>query len=478
MIAHWRGVSDIIPMKLTPKFLGELERIVGAENLLTDPADLEKYSRDETPELSALPDAAVVCETAEQVERVVKLCYEHDVPITPRGAGTGVAGGAVPVAGGIVLSVERMNKILEIDRENLVAVAQPGTITGNLQRAVEAEGLYYPPDPASVDSCSIGGNVATGAGGMRAFKYGTTKKFVQGVEVVLPGGFRARFGGKMIKDVAGYDLLGILVGSEGTLGIFTEVMVRLLPKPAYSVDLLAGFETPAQCAAAALSIVPETGIMPAAMEFIEGEIIQMISEVLEREIPLADSGAQLIVSVDGFDEAEVERQYFAVGEHLLARGARDVLVARTRTHSELLWRSRRSIREAIRHRSPDIVAEDLAVPPSRVVDLLDGVKRIGEKFGAQIVGFGHIGDGNLHIDLMRNRMEQEQWERAKRQIVPELFKLAVSLDGTITGEHGIGYVKRAFLPLMRPAPVIETMRQIKKSWDPKNLMNPEKIFEG
>ena len=463
-------------MELSAKFLSALEKVVGPDNLLTDPEQMEKYSRDETPELSAFPDAVVLCQNAEQVAKVVEICYEHDVPITPRGAGTGVAGGAVPVAGGIVLSVERMNKILEIDRKNLVAVAQPGVITGELQRAVESEGLYYPPDPASVDSCSIGGNVATSAGGMRAFKYGTTKKFVQGVEAVLPGGAKIRFGGRMIKDVAGYDLLGILVGSEGTLGIFTEITVKLLPKPAYSVDLLAGFETPARCADAALSIVPETGIMPAALEFVEGEIIEMISETLERPLPMPDAGAHLIVSVDGFDEAEVERQYFAVGEHLLQKGAMDVLVARTRFHSELLWKSRRSIREAIRHRSPDIVAEDLAVPPSRVVELLEGVKKIGEKYGAQIVGFGHIGDGNLHIDLMRNQMEQPQWERAKRQIIPELFKLAISLGGTITGEHGIGCIKREYLPLMRTPPIIEAMKNIKKSWDPKNLMNPHKVF--
>jgi len=463
-------------MELSAKFLSALEKVVGPDNLLTDPEQMEKYSRDETPELSALPDAVVLCQNAEQVAKVVEICYEHDVPITPRGAGTGVAGGAVPVAGGIVLSVERMNKILEIDRKNLVAVAQPGVITGELQRAVESEGLYYPPDPASVDSCSIGGNVATSAGGMRAFKYGTTKKFVQGVEAVLPGGAKIRFGGRMIKDVAGYDLLGILVGSEGTLGIFTEITVKLLPKPAYSVDLLAGFETPDRCADAALSIVPETGIMPAALEFVEGEIIEMISETLERPLPMPDAGAHLIVSVDGFDEAEVERQYFAVGEHLLQKGAMDVLVARTRFHSELLWKSRRSIREAIRHRSPDIVAEDLAVPPSRVVELLEGVKKIGEKYGAQIVGFGHIGDGNLHIDLMRNQMEQPQWERAKRQIIPELFKLAISLGGTITGEHGIGCIKREYLPLMRTPPIIEAMKNIKKSWDPKNLMNPHKVF--
>ena len=462
--------------KLPKKFIDSISHIVSADSTIYDDDALEKYGCDETPELFALPDAVIIPENSAQVEKIVRLCYKYNISITPRGAGTGVAGGAVPVAGGIVLSLERLNQIIDIDRKNLIAVVQPGVITGNIQRAVAAENLYYPPDPASVDSCSIGGNVATCAGGMRAFKYGVTKKFVQGLEVIMPPGEKVKLGGKMIKDVSGYDLIGILTGSEGTLGIFTEIMLRLVPLPKYSVDLLAGFESVADCAKAALSIVSETGIQPAAMEFIEDEIVEIEEIFLERKMPLSGAKAQLIVSVDGFDEQTVENEYMRVGEHLFAKKATDVLVANNRFNSELLWEARRSIRDALRHRSPDIAAEDLAVPPTNTPDLLAGVKRIGERYNAKIVGFGHIGDGNLHIDLLRDDMSDEQWRLTKEKIVPELLKLAVKLDGTITGEHGIGYIKRKYLHLGRNNFIIDRMQAIKSSIDPMNLMNPQKIF--
>ncbi len=463
-------------MNLPQKFIDKILQVVDSDSFFLDDEILERYSRDETPELFALPDAVVIPENSAQVEKIVRLCYEYKIPITPRGAGTGVAGGSVPVAGGIVMSLEKLNRIIDIDRENLVAIVQPGVITGNVRRAVAEENLYYPPDPASVDSCSLGGNVATSAGGMTAFKYGTTKKFIQGVEIVFPPGKKVKLGGKMIKDVAGYDLLGILCGSEGTLGIFTEIMVRLVPLPKISVDLLAGFDSVDDAIRTGLSIVPETGMQPAAMEFIEREIVEIEEKFLERKMPLSNADAQLIVSVDGFDESTVEKQYFRIGEHLLSKGAMDVLVAKNRFNSELLWKARRSIREALRHRSPDIVAEDLAVPPSRTPELLLGAKKIGEKYNATIVGFGHIGDGNLHIDLLRDDMPDKQWTMVKDKIIPELLELAVELDGTITGEHGIGYIKRKYLHIGHNDFILNKMHSIKSSIDPMNLMNPQKIF--
>ncbi len=456
------------------RLISALVRAVGEENVITDPEKLEAYSRDESPELSAMPDLVVTPTSSGQVEAAVRACYEHFVPITPRGAGTGVAGGAVPVRGGLVLSLEKMKGIVEIDRKNLLARALPGTITANLQDAVEREGLYYPPDPASVDSCSIGGNAATNAGGMRAFKYGTTKKFVQGLEVVVPPGRLLRLGGKMIKDVAGYDILSLFVGSEGTLGIITEVMVRLLPKPAAVVDLLAGFSSVGDAAEAALSIVSATGVMPAAMELVESEVVDIVEKFSGKRLPLSGTN-QLIVSIDG-DVEQVDDDFVKVGEHLLSCGAKDVLVANMRTNREFLWKARRGIREALRSRSPDIVAEDVAVPPTQVPKLIDGIKRIAHESGTCIVAFGHVGDGNIHVDLLRDQMDRAQWEEAKRTIVPKILRLAVELGGTITGEHGIGYLKREYIHLCRSRYALEKMKALKDAIDPAGLMNPDKVF--
>ena len=458
------------------KFITSLLRLLGEDSVITDAERLETYSKDETPELSALPDVVAIPKNNNEIEKIVQLCYQYCIPITPRGAGTGVVGGAIPVAGGLVISLEKLNNLIEIDRENLVAIVQPGMITGNLQKAVEAEGLYYPPDPASVDSCSIGGNVATSAGGMRAFKYGTTKKFVQSLELVLPPGKLVRLGGKMIKDVAGYDMLSLIVGSEGTLGIITEVMVRLLPKPTIAFDLLAGFASLKQAADAMLSIVPETKVMPSAMEFIEGEVAFMVEDFLEKKIPFSNASAITIVSIDGNDSEQVEKDLFKIGEHLLSKGAIDVLTATNRITSDYMWEVRRCSREAIRHCSPDISAQDVAVPPIKVPELLEGIKFIGKKHNARIVGFGHIGDGNMHIDLLREKMNADEWAIAKEKIVPEILMLAVNLSGTITGEHGIGYTKRKYLSLGGKNFVIEKMKAIKDAIDPQGLMNPKKIF--
>ena len=462
--------------KITSDFVYRLREIVGDERVLDDPDTIERYSCDETPELYSMPDLVVLPETSDEVAEVVKLCYENEVPITPRGAGTGVAGGAVPILGGVVVSLEKMKDIIEVDEKNLIARVQPGIITGEFQRKIESIGLYYPPDPASVDSCSLGGNVATSAGGMKAFKYGTTKNFVYGLEVVLPEGEKVRLGGKMIKDVAGYDLKSLIIGSEGTLGIITEVMVKLVPKPSFSAELLAGFESSSAAISAALRIIPKTGVYPAAMEFMEGEIVKLVEVLLEHELPMSDCAAQIIVALESFDETRLERELEVVGEHLLEEGAVDVLVAMTRPESERLWKARRSIRDAIRHRSKDIAAEDVAVPPTRIPELLEGVKKIGEKHGATILGFGHLGDGNMHIDLLRDSMEDDVWAAAKDEIVPEILGLAVKLGGTITGEHGIGYVKRKYLRMFYESPFVNTIATIKKAIDPKGLMNPEKII--
>lgn len=463
-------------MKIPNEFLDKLLSVIDSDCVLLDAESLEPYSHDETPDLQAYPDIVVKPENNEQVEKIVRLCYEYNIPITPRGAGTGVAGGSVPVVGGLVLSMERIDKIIDIDKGNMVAIVQPGLITGNLRGEVEKMDLYYPPDPASVDSCSIGGNVATCAGGMRAYKYGTTGKFVQGVKAILPPGNPISLGGRMIKDVAGYNLSSLLVGSEGTLGILTELTLRLVAKPTFSVDLLAGFESFEQGADALLTILPETGIHPAAMEFMEGEIVPLVEAILEEELPFHTAAVQTIVSFEGFSEEQTDNAMEVVGEHLLNKGAIDVLVAINRQESERLWRARRNIRDALRHRSPSIMAEDVAVPPTKVPELMVGMKKIGESNNATILGFGHIGDGNVHVDLLRDDMSDSEWENAKEIIVPKMLGLAVELGGTITGEHGIGFIKRKYLKMFYQDNFVSSIASIKKALDPRGLMNPQKVI--
>jgi len=463
-------------VKIPNEFLDKLSAVIDSNNIILDTKSIEPYSHDETPDLQAYPDIVVKPENKEQVEKIVRLCYEYNIPITPRGAGTGVAGGSVPVVGGLVLSMERIDKIIDIDKGNMVAIVQPGLITGNLRSEVEKMDLYYPPDPASVDSCSIGGNVATCAGGMRAYKYGTTGKFVQGIKAILPPGNPISLGGRMIKDVAGYNLPSLLVGSEGTLGILTELTLRLVAKPTFSVDLLAGFESFEQGADALLTILPETGIHPAAMEFMEGEIVPLVEAILEEELPFHTAAVQTIVSFEGFSEEQTDNAMEVVGEHLLNKGAIDVLVAINRQESERLWRARRNIRDAIRHRSPSIMAEDVAVPPTKVPELMVRMKKIGEINKATILGFGHIGDGNVHVDLLRDDMNDSEWENAKEIIVPKMLGLAVELGGTITGEHGIGFIKRKYLKMFYQDNFVSSIASIKKALDPRGLMNPQKVI--
>ncbi|MCD6418532.1 FAD-binding protein [bacterium] len=461
---------------ISERVITSLRKILGEDSFIISPDDMEKYSCDETPEISAFPDAVALPKNPSQVEKIVSLCYEFSVPITPRGAGTGVVGGALPVGGGIVLSLERMDKIVDVDRKNLVAVVQPGVITGEIQRTVEAEGLFYPPDPASVDSCSIGGNVATCAGGMKAFKYGVTRNFVLGLDVVFPPGVSVKLRGKMIKNVAGYDLMNLFIGSEGTLGIATEITLRLFPKPKFSFDLLAGFSSVYDAVRSTLSIIPKTRVMPAAMEFMQGEIAPMVSRYLGRKVPFVDAGAQILVSLEGSDRKKLEEELMMVGEHLLDAGAIDVLAATSKFDSEKLWKARRSIRDAIRDISPDISAQDVSVPPSKIPELMQKIAKISDEENVKIVGFGHLGDGNMHIDLLREDMEDDIWCTKKEKTELKILSAAVELGGSITGEHGIGFIKRKYLDMAIGGENIRIMRAVKDAIDPKGLMNPHKIF--
>jgi glycolate oxidase len=462
--------------KLDASLLSRLASIVGEENLLTDSEALEPYSHDEVAELRHAPEAVARAGTGEEVARVLSLAQEHRFPVTPRGAGQGLSGGAVPVLGGLVLSLERMNRVLEIDTENLMVTAEPGVITGNLHREVEEQGLFYPPDPASLDSCSIGGNVAENAGGPRAIKYGVTKDYVCGLEVVLPDGQIARMGGKVVKNVTGYNLIQLVVGSEGTLGVVTRVVLRLLPKPRERVDMLVPFAS-FEAAGRTVSEIIRARIVPVALEFMERDSLLAVEKLREKEVPFRDAAAHLLITLDGNDRGRIEADYEAIGEICLANGAIDVLVADTPQVRDRLWENRKLIIEALQNLSPQRImdTQDVVVPRSRLPEILPRIKEVGERTGLHIISFGHAGDGNVHVNVIKD-VPEELWAARREQAAEEIYRLAVSMGGMVTGEHGIGVTRKEFLGLGVDARQIELMRQIKNDFDPAGILNPGKIF--
>ncbi len=452
-----------------------LRQIVGEENVRLDAEAIERYSHDETVGLRADPEVVVCVASAQQVSEIFRLAQRERVPVTPRGAGYGLSGGAVPVCGGIVLSTEKMNRILEIDKKNLMITVEPGVITGDIHRAVEAEGLFYPPDPASLDSCTIGGNIAEGAGGPRAVKYGVTKDYVCGLEAVLPSGQIIKCGGKLVKDVTGYNLIQLLIGSEGTLAVVTRIILRLIPLPKVQVDLLVPFDD-LQAAADTVSDIIAYRILPTTIEFMEQDSLLAVERLTGKEVPYHDAQAHLLIQLDGNRQEAVDADYEVVGELCLKHGARDVLVAKDRGTRDRLWDTRRKIIDALKHASPINHMEDVVVPRAEIPSLLKGIKEIAHRRGVRIVCFGHAGDGNVHVNVLKDDLPMEQWERLVPVITEETYRLTLSLGGTLTGEHGVGATRRRYLPMALDETQIELMRQIRSVFDPNCILNPGKIF--
>ncbi|MGQ9492503.1 MAG: FAD-binding oxidoreductase [Anaerolineae bacterium] len=461
--------------KIDTQVVAELRQIVGEGNVLVKREDLEPYTHDEVVGLRAEPEVVVKATTAQQIAQIFKLAQRKRIPVTPRGAGWGLSGGAVPVCGGIVLSLEKMNRILEIDKENLMVTVEPGVITGDIHRAVEAEGLFYPPDPASLDSCSIGGNIAEGAGGPRAVKYGTTMHYVCGLEAVLPSGDIITCGGKLVKNVTGYNLVQLLIGSEGTLAVVTKIILRLLPLPKEQIDLLVPYDD-FQAAADTVSAIIAHRIVPATIEFMERDSILAVEHLLQKEVPYDDAEAHLLIQLDGNRREQVDADMEIVGELCLEHGARDVLVARDRPTRDRLWEARRKIIEALKHESPINHMEDVVVPRSEIPRLLKGVKEIALEHGVRIISFGHAGDGNVHLNVLKDDLPFERWEKIVPLVAAAIYRLALSLGGTITGEHGIGATRRRYLPLALDEAQIEVQRRIRAAFDPNQILNPNKIF--
>ena len=429
---------------------------------------LEPYSHDETPGLKIFPEVVVKPETREEVLEILRLAHKEKVPVTPRGGGTGLAGGAVPLSDGIVLSMERMDRIKEIDRENRMAVVEPGVITEDLSKKVEEYGLFYPPDPASLDSCTLGGNIATGAGGARTVKYGTTRNYVYGLEVVLPKGELLRLGGKFLKNATGYSLLHLFIGSEGTLGVFTEAILRLLPKPEYKVDLLIPYKRLKDAVRTALRLP----LTPTTLEFMERDAIKAAEKFLEKRLPFSDAEVHLLLEFDG-EKEELEKVYERVGEIALEDGAVDVFVADNRPSQERIWEGRRAISRGLKAMGK-VASQDVVVPKSRIPEFIDRLRRVREKYRMKIVCFGHLGDGNVHVNLIK---EREEALNLVPTILKEIFQTVVDLGGIISGEHGIGLVKKPYLKMALSSPYIQLMRGIKRVFDPNNILNPGKIFD-
>lgn len=443
--------------------------------MLFDAEALELYSHDQTPNVKADPEVVVRVTSANQVAEIFRLAQQAHIPVTPRGAGYGLSGGAIPQLGGIVLSTEKMNRILEIDKENLMVTVEPGVITGDIHRAVEAEGLFYPPDPASLDSCTIGGNIAENAGGPRAVKYGVTNQYVCGLEAVLPNGEIIRAGGKLVKNVTGYSLIQLLIGSEGTLAVVTKIILRLIPLPKIQIDLLAPYDD-FQKAADTVSAIVAQRILPTTLEFMEQDSILAVQQLLGREVHFNQAAAHLLIQLDGNTVEAVDADLQIVGELCLQHGALEVFVAKDRLTRDRMWEARRKIIEALNHMSPVSHMEDVVVPRSEIPKLLRGIKAIAAENKVRIVSFGHAGDGNVHVNTLKESMPDDLWEAVVPVVVVQLYRLTLSLGGMLTGEHGIGLTRRQYLPLALDAAQIEVMRGIRQVFDPNNILNPGKIF--
>ena len=453
---------------LDSSIIKELKSIVGSSNLFTSPEELTVYSYDAT-RASALPWAVARPATAQEISSIVRLANQRHFPVIPRGAGTGMSGGSVPSRGGVVLSFERMNSLLSIDVADRIAVVQPGVITGDLHAAVEARGLFYPPDPASSAFCTVGGNVAECAGGLRAGKYGVTRDYVLGLEAVLPTGELIRTGSRTHKSVAGYDLTRLIVGSEGTLGIATEIVLKLIPLPE-TVHTLAAFFPDAATALAVLPKLTGERIMPRALEFVDTGALHATEDHLGYH-PSDGAGAMLLIETDGpasTARTDIER----IGAICGNSGAVKVLRAEEPAERDRLWKLRRSISPALYALKPRKLNEDIVVPLSRIAGILEEIDAIAKKLSLLIVNFGHAGDGNIHINVM---YEDDERVRAE-QAVSEILAAVVRMQGSITGEHGIGLSKARYLPLEADKDAIAAMKKIKQALDPNNILNPEKIF--
>jgi glycolate oxidase len=460
---------------LNDSLLEKFNILVDKEDFLMDSESLEKYGQDETEDLIFKPQLVLRPKTVEQISKIMKLANAHKIPVTVRGAGTGLSGGALPINAGITLSTERFNKILEIDERNLQATVEPGVINYNFQEAVKQVGLFYPPDPASWGSCSLGGNVAHSSGGPKAVKYGTTRDYVLNIQMVLANGEIIWTGANTLKYSTAYNLTHLMVGSEGTLGIITKIVFKLIPLPKNDLLMLVPFYS-AERACEAVGAVFRAGITPSAMEFMERDAIDWSIKYageLNFEIK-PEWQALLLIEVDGNDMDVLMKDCEIIGDIMQQHQADEILFADSSEQKSALWKIRRKVGEAVKSNSV-YKEEDTVVPRAELPKLLAGVKAIGSKYGFKSVCYGHAGDGNLHVNIIKGELSDDIWENELPKGITEIFELCKKLGGTISGEHGIGLVQKGYLPIVFPEHQLELMRQIKKVFDPNMILNPGKM---
>jgi len=450
----------------------DLQEALGPHKVRTSLEDRIAYSYDGTFEQD-LPDVAVLPETTEDVTATIRVAGEHQVPVVPRGMASGLAAASVPFGGGIVLSLTRMNRILEIDEANRTALVEAGVVTVDLEKAVEEVGLFYPPDPSSNEQSTIGGNIACNAGGPRCLKYGVTGDYVMGLTAVLHDGQVLRMGGKAIKNVVGYDLTSLFVGSEGTLGVITEALLRLVTKPQAVRTARAEFHS-LEDASRTVNAILAAGVVPATLEMMDETAIACIEEAMELGLPL-DVEALLIIETDGADEQTVVREIETVASVCRESGARAVNVAQNEADRDRLWRARRSVSPSLARKAPNKLGEDITVPRGAIPEAVRRIKAISATYGLPIVIFGHAGDGNLHPNILFDKRDEEEWEKVE-QIVAEIFQVALDLDGTLSGEHGVGTLKRPFMEQALGSLSLDVQRRIKEAFDPLGILNPGKVL--
>ena len=460
--------------KVTPEIKSKLEHIVGKENVSTTPEDIEKYSVDESPLEPHPPEIVVKPFSTEEVQGILKLANEFKVPVTPMGSRTGLSGASHPVFGGIALSLERMNRIIEIDEDNLMATVEPCVLISEVHEATEKLGLYYPPDPGQ-ESGSIGGNISTNAGGMRAMKYGVTRDFVNGLEVVLPTGEVIELGGKNVKDSTGYSLIDLIIGSEGTLGVVTKAILRLIPKPKYTSLIYAPFNSTIDAANAVKEIITRK-ILPFGLEYMPRHTVLTVEKYLEKKLPDDTYPAYLIVAVEADTDEELNRQLETAGEICLDMGAVDAYIADTAQRQQQIWEARKAVFDAYLAMYT-LDEADVCIPRSRIPEYIERADSIGSKYGVVLAPVGHAGDGNLHYNILKpDEVSDEAWPELMESALSELLEMSLEMGGTLSGEHGLGYTKRGYLVREAGVKQVELMKSVKAAFDPNDILNPGKVW--
>lgn len=461
-------VIDNNDIQALRRMINDDERVLAGENIN------EEYCHDELGGVFKKPDVVVRAVSSSEISAVMAYANEQGIPVTPRGAGTGLVGGCVAVSGGIVLETALMNRILELDEENLSITVETGVLLMELSPYVEERGFFYPPDPGE-KSATIGGNISTNAGGMRAVKYGVTRDYVRGIEVVLPSGEIVSLGGNVVKNSSGYALKDLIIGSEGTLAIITKAELKLLPLPSKSISLLVPFPT----LQAAIDTVPDiikSKAAPTAVEFMQREVIKDSEDYLGKTFPDNKSDAYLLLKFDGNSVSDIEKSYESVAELCLSRGASDVLISDTEERNEAIWSARGAFLEAIKGSTTLMDEIDVVVPRSRVNTLVEYIGRVEKDVKIRIKSFGHAGDGNLHIYILKDALSDEEWHKKLNAAMDLIYEKAREFNGKVSGEHGIGYAKRPYLKQDTDAVVMAVMKGIKAVFDPKNILNPDKIL--